>query len=716
MLRNMLSSFIVLFILLEAKAQTFQFLAPPSVKAELTTNEWVVKSIPSNNYIFQYRDYQLQHVATGAIVHIVQRPDTVEWNPQITTWQEWLYKGAKKTTFLSKEETKLNDFTLFQFSINDSMLNIGALRITNENVNILVHCFLSPKKKIQQKQIQAFRSLINSLEIWSTSDFDKHFGYPLKSNMLYCGKLEEKLKQRALDAQSLDENIEGLIVWNHSVKPSRIEVDATKTMINLKYSCGELDKLLLPEKRNGFTYEYALKDFKTNYFRHHDLIEGYDYFLGIKEIGGFGVGAAYKVASSEFAKKTENEKRKSASKFIPRLSLTFPNNNQPDELSKWVIFIHDTIASVAAYENMDGEWRMTNEFNFPNSCSILQESRKYNNWKYGEYLRCFFSGSENKRWVVAENRKSRILEDTTIIELPDISVFSRNHPLVPPIELQRGTNARSVKQSFLADIYLTNPSDNLIINSDLSLFTLNLPNDLVSPEMADLRLNPRNISYCLLDIPRTLRSDLPAILPPDQRIYHLPSFATDLNKNRYTEVWIASISNGTIVHLDIVEETDHGFIRIPSSDQWMSLISSLTEVQIILKDSKRTENHFQSAEELGGSNFPIAIEESAASEGEEYRPQEPPVMPEFPGGEPAMYQFIRKNLVYPKALKKAGVKGTVFVKAIVNNNGKISDVAIWEKRGVSPELGKEAIRLVSSFPNWITYGKSDQIIVPITFE
>ncbi len=72
-------------------SQAFTFLAPPSIKAELPTNDWVVKSIPSNNYIFQYGDYQLQHVATGVIVHIVQRPDTAEWNPQVaTTWQEWL--------------------------------------------------------------------------------------------------------------------------------------------------------------------------------------------------------------------------------------------------------------------------------------------------------------------------------------------------------------------------------------------------------------------------------------------------------------------------------------------------------------------------------------------------------------------------------------------------------------------------------------------------
>jgi TonB family protein len=716
MVRSILSSLIILFIHSVATAQTFQFMAPPAIKAELQTNDWKVFSIPPSNHLFDHGDYQLKHLPSGAIVHIVQRPDTAEWNPQITTWQEWLYKDAKKTTCLSKEEIKLNDFALFQFSINDSMLNIGAIRTTSEDINILMHCYLSPKKKIQQKQIQAFRSLVNSISIWNTVDFDKHFGYPIKSNMLYCGKLEEKLKQRALDAQSLDQNIEQLIVWNHSVKPSRIELEATKTMINLKYSCGELDDLLLPEKRNGFTYEYALKDFKTNYFRHYDLKDGYDYFLGIKEISGFVVGNFYKSASSEFVKKVEYEKRKSASKFIPKRSLTFPWNTQPDALSKWVIFIHDTIASIAAYENMDGEWRMANEFNFPNSCSILQEGRKYNNWRYGEFLRCFSSGSENKKWVVVENRKSRILEDTTIIELPDISVFSRKHPLVPLIELQRGSNVRSFKQSFLADIYLTNPSDNLMINNELSLFTLNIPNDPVSPEMADLSLNPRNISYRLLDAPRTLRSEMPVILPPNQRIYHLPSFATDLNKNGYTEVWIASISNGSIVHLDIVEETDLGFIRIPSSEEWMSLIASLTEVQIILNDSKRAENHFQSAEELGGSNFPIAMEESAATEGEDYMPKEPIAMPQFPGGETAMHQFIQKNLVYPKAFKKAGVKGTVFVKAIVDPKGKIRDVVIWEKRGVAPELDKEALRLVSSFPDWISNGKNNRVIVPITFE
>jgi TonB family protein len=73
-----------------------------------------------------------------------------------------------------------------------------------------------------------------------------------------------------------------------------------------------------------------------------------------------------------------------------------------------------------------------------------------------------------------------------------------------------------------------------------------------------------------------------------------------------------------------------------------------------------------------------------------------PIMPEFIGGNKAMYKFIGKNLKYPAEEKKKGVKGRVIVNFIVEKDGTFSNVKIL--RGVSENLDNEAIRIVKMMP------------------
>ncbi len=40
-------------------------------------------------------------------------------------------------------------------------------------------------------------------------------------------------------------------------------------------------------------------------------------------------------------------------------------------------------------------------------------------------------------------------------------------------------------------------------------------------------------------------------------------------------------------------------------------------------------------------------------------------MPEFPGGEAAMYAFLQKNMTYPEMAKQAGISGRVYVTFVV---------------------------------------------------
>lgn len=75
-------------------------------------------------------------------------------------------------------------------------------------------------------------------------------------------------------------------------------------------------------------------------------------------------------------------------------------------------------------------------------------------------------------------------------------------------------------------------------------------------------------------------------------------------------------------------------------------------------------------------------------------------MPQFIGGQAAMFAFIKKHLSYPKAAREGGIEGTVYVGFDVKVDGSISNIHI--KRGIpnGAELEAEAMRLIQLMPKW----------------
>lgn len=73
-------------------------------------------------------------------------------------------------------------------------------------------------------------------------------------------------------------------------------------------------------------------------------------------------------------------------------------------------------------------------------------------------------------------------------------------------------------------------------------------------------------------------------------------------------------------------------------------------------------------------------------------------MPQFPGGEKAMLEYLVQNVVYPESAMKAGVQGKVIVKFIVGKDGQVRDPEIL--RSVDEALDREALRVVLTFPRF----------------
>ncbi|PKP46324.1 MAG: energy transducer TonB [Bacteroidetes bacterium HGW-Bacteroidetes-12] len=93
-------------------------------------------------------------------------------------------------------------------------------------------------------------------------------------------------------------------------------------------------------------------------------------------------------------------------------------------------------------------------------------------------------------------------------------------------------------------------------------------------------------------------------------------------------------------------------------------------------------------------------------------------MPEFPGGQEAMFKFLAKNIIYPKEAKEKGIEGKVYVNFTVNEDGSIGNVKVI--RGVHPLLNNEAVRVIESFPKWTPGKQKGELVrvsynLPITF-
>ena len=88
------------------------------------------------------------------------------------------------------------------------------------------------------------------------------------------------------------------------------------------------------------------------------------------------------------------------------------------------------------------------------------------------------------------------------------------------------------------------------------------------------------------------------------------------------------------------------------------------------------------------------------------------VMPTFPGGQQALFEWLSKNIKYPVVAEENGVQGRVIVTFVVERNGSITDVQV--AKSVDPSLDKEAVRVVKAMPHWIP-GKQNGSAVSVKF-
>lgn len=93
-------------------------------------------------------------------------------------------------------------------------------------------------------------------------------------------------------------------------------------------------------------------------------------------------------------------------------------------------------------------------------------------------------------------------------------------------------------------------------------------------------------------------------------------------------------------------------------------------------------------------------------------------MPQFPGGDAALFEYLSNHIKYPTIAEENGVQGRVIVTFVVERDGSITDVKVV--KSVDPSLDREASRVVKGMPRWIPGKQNGSAVrvkytVPVTF-
>ena len=88
-------------------------------------------------------------------------------------------------------------------------------------------------------------------------------------------------------------------------------------------------------------------------------------------------------------------------------------------------------------------------------------------------------------------------------------------------------------------------------------------------------------------------------------------------------------------------------------------------------------------------------------------------------GEEGLMRYIQSSIKYPPIAKEYNITGKVYVKFIVDKNGKVTNVEL--ARGVDKSLDAEALRVIRSLPKYkpgMQRGQPAKVIytIPINFQ
>lgn len=148
---------------------------------------------------------------------------------------------------------------------------------------------------------------------------------------------------------------------------------------------------------------------------------------------------------------------------------------------------------------------------------------------------------------------------------------------------------------------------------------------------------------------------------------------------------------------DIVQTQQDNTPPPPQPEQQIQEIEALN----VVEDNVETQ-HIEINTEDNDTKIEIAAPVQQVVEEEEVEEEVFVVvekMPEFPGGQAALFKFLSENVKYPVIAQENGIQGRVICQFVVNKDGSIVDVEVV-RTGGDASLDKEAVRVIKSMPKW----------------
>ena len=113
--------------------------------------------------------------------------------------------------------------------------------------------------------------------------------------------------------------------------------------------------------------------------------------------------------------------------------------------------------------------------------------------------------------------------------------------------------------------------------------------------------------------------------------------------------------------------------------------------------------------------YDLVVEKPKRNEDEIFKSVEQ--MPQFPGGEAALMEYIESHIQWPP--RAACAQGRVIVQFVVDKTGEIGEVKVV--RSVDKDLDEEAVRIVKTLPKFIPGRQNGQAVsvwytLPVTFK
>lgn len=175
--------------------------------------------------------------------------------------------------------------------------------------------------------------------------------------------------------------------------------------------------------------------------------------------------------------------------------------------------------------------------------------------------------------------------------------------------------------------------------------------------------------------------------------------------------------------LGVLRNGPEGAILLGTDGEWKKIDCNGIVGYVYEKNVQDTptevfkETSAKTASQITKTNTNQATSQSVTEyDGEVYQIVE--VMPQFPGGEQKLMEFISNHIQYPQIAREKSIQGRVFVSFIVEPDGSISNVKTTQSIGGGCD--EEAVRVVKSMPKWEPGKQKGQAVrvgyqIPISF-